>query len=1099
MDQDEVIRNLRSCLISCKGGIKLENLRADYRMVAGEQLPFKQFGYYSVEDFIRDIPDVTVTRKNGELFVEAVPSKTSAHLTKLVSRQKNVRRRIRPQPKKWTPPRHARGFSSGFKSNNFSGGPQPTRNNYFSSSNSFTRSTPGKSNLYTDFTRPVPLMETIVQCPVVPVPLNNFKQPIFVPTTPPGTPIKRLNEVTNSSISIVNQSATNCKNSKDLRLNKVLNDNTALPVINQKPKTVELKPSKLSDRLKITFPTETPLPPTNNYDNGSTPTPVPTIFDIPKVAPSFEIPDPRKELEIRANVLNFPSPIYKMYSKKEKNSAKITIYASVKVGTHTFHTFPEDAASEEEAEKIAARLALVNLSKESSSAEVTPSTVDVELIKKRILNVITRHHSGVFMHLLPECYNEQYGETLPHNWQAIIEKCADINQEKGVGDSTILCLIPPMKRSESNATPAKNISENTLLSNKKIQLNPIGPATPNTLPVPEATIWQVYTTHVVSTVEIWVRLGDENNDFVDMTSEMTSHYDQMTKPVSPTTCVQFGDFYAVLEENYWHRVQCIDFNNETGIATVFFVDEGYEEQYKADVLYPLDKRFCILPCQAIRVGLQGLKDFHDCAQIVAEIENYLLVDQLFYVKVHGMDNDEYGSYVTVTFYDTSKGDEDVDVNQTLVDKILENMAVALKTHEGQLLELHVTHIDESGKVYTQLNSLARTVLNNENMLQMSANNSTVKAINFTKTYFAKWNSKWYRARVTDIPAEHEVMVFLIDVGKTVLIPREDLFHMDRVSKALQCIPPQAMQIFLHNIEQSRYNKRLVARFRELVSDTDLLLARVIRISASGIPVMEIFKRVWPSNMLASINTSLIYDVELSKVNEDSNNNNKSKKRLERKNPRATESVSKLNPPDISDIGEYFDVHVTLVAHPGHFIVQPLNNASELKEMMLDLRQCYDANHDVLLESVNEGKLYAGKIENDWYRVYVTNIISDSDISVYLCDYGDVTIISRYNLQPLKSKFLKLPYQAIKAKLVGIEPMNVDWSVSDCIQFKDLVLDKDFVSVIEETVIDKLSPVNVTMLGLRLIDVSTERDIYIDKLLVDEKRAKYIEGFKSLSS
>jgi len=81
-----------------------------------------------------------------------------------------------------------------------------------------------------------------------------------------------------------------------------------------------------------------------------------------------------------------------------------------------------------------------------------------------------------------------------------------------------------------------------------------------------------------------------------MINEMTRHYDQINKPTSSGTCV-LGDFYAVLEENYWHRVQCIDFNNETEIATVFFIDEGYEEQYKADVLHPLDKKFCILPCQ----------------------------------------------------------------------------------------------------------------------------------------------------------------------------------------------------------------------------------------------------------------------------------------------------------------------------------------------------------------------------------------------------------------------------------------------------------------------------------------------------------------------
>lgn len=79
-----------------------------------------------------------------------------------------------------------------------------------------------------------------------------------------------------------------------------------------------------------------------------------------------------------------------------------------------------------------------------------------------------------------------------------------------------------------------------------------------------------------------------------------------------------------------------------------------------------------------------------------------------------------------------------------------------------------------------------------------------------------------------------------------------------------CVKNQAMQIFLHNIDQTTYNKRLVTRFRELVSDTDLLLAKVIRISTSGIPVVEIFKRVGPNNMLASINTSLIYDGELSK-------------------------------------------------------------------------------------------------------------------------------------------------------------------------------------------------------------------------------------------
>jgi len=177
---------------------------------------------------------------------------------------------------------------------------------------------------------------------------------------------------------------------------------------------------------------------------------------------SHQISDPRKDLQIYADKLNLPSPVYKMHSKKERNSSKIIIYATLKVnrhnfffsffdvnrlmnlilqvGAHTFHTYPEDAASEEEAEKIAARLALVNLTK-LSSPEIT--TVDEKLVMKRILNIVTQHHSGVFMHLLPEYYCEQYKEALPHNWERIIEECVDINQEKSVGDLTILCRVSP--------------------------------------------------------------------------------------------------------------------------------------------------------------------------------------------------------------------------------------------------------------------------------------------------------------------------------------------------------------------------------------------------------------------------------------------------------------------------------------------------------------------------------------------------------------------------------------------------------------------------------------------------------------------------------
>lgn len=80
--------------------------------------------------------------------------------------------------------------------------------------------------------------------------------------------------------------------------------------------------------------------------------------------------------------------------------------------------------------------------------------------------------------------------------------------------------------------------------------------------------------------------------------------------------------------------------------------------------------------QAVRLALQGLEELRDCSQIVTEIEN-LLIDRVFCVKVHSMAADEDGSYATVTFYDTS-GEDDVDVNNVLFEKIMDNIAAASK-------------------------------------------------------------------------------------------------------------------------------------------------------------------------------------------------------------------------------------------------------------------------------------------------------------------------------------------------------------------------------------------------------------------------------------
>ena len=45
-------------------------------------------------------------------------------------------------------------------------------------------------------------------------------------------------------------------------------------------------------------------------------------------------------------------------------------------------------------------------------------------------------------------------------------------------------------------------------------------------------------------------------------------------------------------------------------------------------------------------------------------------------------------------------------------------------------------------------------------------------------------------------------------------------------------------------------------------------------------------------------------------------------------------------------------------------------------------------------------------------------MNDNMVSVYFCDYGDVSVLPLEKLQPLTDQFKELPYQGIKAKLAG---------------------------------------------------------------------------------
>lgn len=59
-------------------------------MLIDEQIPFHKLGYSSLVAFLYTVPGIKIVEKGSEIYVEAVPTEESAHITRLISRQKTV-------------------------------------------------------------------------------------------------------------------------------------------------------------------------------------------------------------------------------------------------------------------------------------------------------------------------------------------------------------------------------------------------------------------------------------------------------------------------------------------------------------------------------------------------------------------------------------------------------------------------------------------------------------------------------------------------------------------------------------------------------------------------------------------------------------------------------------------------------------------------------------------------------------------------------------------------------------------------------------------------------------------------------------------------
>ncbi|XP_068695369.1 tudor domain-containing protein 5-like isoform X2 [Montipora foliosa] len=89
--REEVIKNVRSLLISARNGLTVAELQKDYNDMVKRPLPFRELGYKTPLDMLKDMPNVArPTWENGILILKGIADAATRHIASLVERQKKT-------------------------------------------------------------------------------------------------------------------------------------------------------------------------------------------------------------------------------------------------------------------------------------------------------------------------------------------------------------------------------------------------------------------------------------------------------------------------------------------------------------------------------------------------------------------------------------------------------------------------------------------------------------------------------------------------------------------------------------------------------------------------------------------------------------------------------------------------------------------------------------------------------------------------------------------------------------------------------------------------------------------------------------------------
>uniref|UniRef100_A0A0K8TEH4 Tudor domain-containing protein 7 n=1 Tax=Lygus hesperus TaxID=30085 RepID=A0A0K8TEH4_LYGHE len=732
------------------------------------------------------------------------------------------------------------------------------------------------------------------------------------------------------------------------------------------------------------------------------------------------------------------------------------------VPLYEFSSYPEEFPDVNAAMSYVAKKAYDALL-EKDTIEL-PETEDVQIILGRISEMVKGKEQGVWLYQIEKMYKNQFNESLPKDLPSLMDQCPTLEISK-LAESYY--IVRP-KQLESDST--KYFSP-TYVSNLTV----------NKLTYPSDDSWDVFVSKVKSLNEVYIRvIGDQySHVYETLATEMETYY--LTQETEHPQSIEVGKYYALVNQDSCYRVLVTIINEDH--CQVYLIDVGDVDNIETNLLRVLLPKIYVAASQAVPCFLDGLHnyDFPMTNPMISEAFYEMILAKSFVGVLSNRDP------IHMTLYDTESSD-DVNMNLALKQLIDESFVCPTLCEEGTLEEILVTTVDGNGQVFIQIPSWTLSCLN-EKITLISNGYYVVTYLNdpsevsSEKIYF--WSNGPTRVKVLEVQLDGELVVDFIDTGGQKTVHLSELYEVELLNDLLTQIPPQAVPVLLHDVNDGTLKAYQVQKFLDMVNSNSVspTIGKVVSF-LDGIPQIEIFVRNEASNLLVSVNSNLSLSESMSC--------RASQMSIDKLDKCSTVSASTFSHVDgtflkcsvAPKIGDELDIYVTGIANPLNFTITPVSHLKYLNQLGEDMIIFYSSTSTKEVHRPRVGEYVAAQSDGCWFRVEITKKLDSDFYSGKYLDHGHMDVFPLKAIRVLPEKFKKLPFLAFRAQLHGIRPVSKDWDVEDCLAVKAMIHNKKLFSLVRDIIYDD----DGKKLSLEIIDTSTNDDIYVARQLVMENRA-----------